>query len=144
MYMHKKGLCKYVPIPVCMSIIWIIFVSMNGCIDMRSCRYYNPVLYLVNGLLGTGVCFYLARIIKEKNLKVKRIFIFVSNNSITYLTTHYFFVIYLGVFAEKIFGTAGLVEKAVVFIGTWIVCTLLNYLILRYIPWIVGKHRKIV
>lgn len=142
MYMHKEELYKYVSIPVCMSIIWIILVSMNGCIDMRSCRYYNPVLYLVNGLLGTGVCFYLARIIKEKNLKIKRILIFVSNNSITYLTTHYFFVIYLGVFAEKILGTVGLVEKVVVFMGTWIVCTLLNYLIINYIPWIVGKQRK--
>lgn len=144
MHMCKNELYKCDPIPVviCMSIIWLIFVSLNGCVDMRSCRYYNPVLYLVNGLLGTVTCFYLARIIKEKNFKIKRILIFVSNNSITYLTTHYFFVIYLGVFAKKILGTVGLVEKIVVFMGTWIVCTILNYLILRYIPWIVGKQRK--
>lgn len=143
-YMCKDRLYKCVPIVICMSIIWLIFVSMNGCVDMRSCRYYNPVLYLVNGVFGTVVCFYLARIIKEKNLKIKKIFIFISNNSITYLTTHYFFVIYLGVFVEKILHTAGLVEKIIVFMGTWIVCTLLNYLILRYIPWIVGKQRKTV
>ena len=142
MYMCKDGLYKCTPIAVCMSIIWLILVSMNGCVDMRSCRYYNPILYLVNGLLGTALCLYLAYVIKERNLKIKRILIFISNNSITYLTTHYFFVIYLGVFTEKILGTTGLVEKAIVFMETWIVCTLLNYLILRYIPWIVGKQRK--
>ena len=28
---------------------WLMLVYINGCIDMRSARYYNPVLYIVNG-----------------------------------------------------------------------------------------------
>ena len=122
--------------------IWLLMVYSNGCVDMRSARYYNPVLYIANAMLGTIIFWNISCLIRSWRISdVLRHF---SVYSITYLCVHYFFVYYGMRGLECILSLSRTMRGIILFLGVSAVCWILNKLIMKYIPWLVGKKPLIM
>lgn len=94
---------------------WLLAFINIGSVDMRSARYHNPILYIVNGILGTLGWW----IIFEKN-KVKAISkyaSFIAQNGIVFICLNQFIIRYI----SKIAAMYNL-HKIIVFVATWIIC----------------------
>ena len=119
--------------------VWIILVSINGCVDMRSARYYNPFLYIINGILGTLIAWNISRILSCNLKTTTKVIKHFSVYSITYLCIHYFFVYYGGRILEKLFYLPNYIIRFVLFIFVISICWAINKLIIRYIPWVIAR-----
>lgn len=63
----KMALCK--GIVIVLIILEVVLAFSNGCVDMRSARYYIVPLYLINGFLGTVVYWMISiALSKAKNI----------------------------------------------------------------------------
>ena len=120
--------------------VWIILVSINGCVDMRSARYYNPVLYIINGVLGTLIVWNISRIICCRLGTITKFIKHFSVYSITYLCIHYIFIYYGGRILDKIIiHLPKDLVRLFLFICVITICWIINKLIIRYIPWIIAR-----
>lgn len=54
-------------------LIWIGMISLNGCVDMQSARYYNPILYIANGVMQYFTIIQLSSQATENKSKVHSI-----------------------------------------------------------------------
>lgn len=120
-------------------VIWLVLVYLNGCVDMRSARYYNPILYICNGVLGTIIFWNISSLISRYFYLLNVMFRHFSTYSITYLCTHYIFVFYGKGFLHDNLDLPDTVMKIILFICVILICWILNRIIMKYIPWIVGK-----
>lgn len=120
-----------------MIFLWIVFVVLNGCVDMRSARYYNPIFYITNGVLGTLIVWNISRIISS-HLKIIAVIKYFSIYSITYLCTHYIFVYYGSRVFRKLLPLPNDIIKIFLFVCVLMICWVINKLIMKYIPWLVG------
>lgn len=128
---------KWMIIPA--ILVWLVFVHLNGCIDMRSARYYNPVLYVVNGVLGTVIFWNLARWIA--NSKTSEILKHFSIYSISYLCMHYFFVYYGARVLDRIVPWAHSGARFILFWCVLGISWVENKAIIDYAPWLIGRKK---
>lgn len=128
---------KWMIIPA--ILVWLVFVHLSGCIDMRSARYYNPVLYIVNGVLGTVIFWNLARWIA--NSKTSEILKHFSIYSISYLCMHYFFVYYGARVLDRIVPWAHSGARFILFWCVLGISWVANKAIIDYAPWLIGRKK---
>lgn len=119
--------------------LWLTLVYLNGRIDMRTACYYNPVLYIVNGVLGTVIFWNIARWIR--NDKASEIMKHFSIYSISYLCTHYFFVYYGARVLDKIVPWTHTGARFILFCCVLGISWVANKVIINYIPWLVGRQK---
>lgn len=131
---------KWMIIPV--ILVWLILVYLNGCIEMRSARYYNPALYIVNGVLGTVIFWNIARWIGKS--KISEILKHFSIYSISYLCTHYFFVYYGVRVLDKIVPWTHTGARFILFWCVLGISWVANRTIIEYVPWLVGRKKPTV
>lgn len=129
--------------------IWIISVILaftNGCIDMRSARYYIASLYLLNGVLGTiaywGIAVQL-NLMKIVPSKIKKLFAYFSVNSMAYLCMNQFFIIIVNDFLNKIW-LSNYIDKncynLIVLLSVFSLCTFVNVLVKKFkLNFILGR-----
>lgn len=119
--------------------VWLVLVYLNGCIDMRTARYYNPVLYIVDGVLGTVIFWNLAIWINRYKISddVKHFSIY----SISYLCTHYILVYYGARVMDKVMPWTHLGARFILFCGVLGISWLANIIIMDYAPWVLGREK---
>lgn len=123
--------------------VWVYLVSLNGCVDMRSARYFNPVLYFVNGVFGTLIFWNISRLVMVYLPIISRVIKYFSINSITYLCTHYIFVYYGGGLLSKYLPFPYVVIRSILIVSVLITCWVINIFIMKYFPWLIGKTNDI-
>ncbi len=115
-------------------IIEAILALINGSCDMRSARYHNCFLYIINAVLGTTAWFGFFRKVATvlPNLLSKLLSYF-SINSITFLCMNQFFIFFLDMMFNALAGNDNLlvtvISKFITFISTLILCGLANELL---------------
>ena len=130
-------------------IIWsisIILAFTNGCVDMRSARYYVAPLYLLNGVLGTiaywGIAIQLSSI-KTISIKIKKLISYFSINAMAYLCMNQFFIMLVNSFLNRILLNSYLnlyFRNFIVFLVVLILCTAINILIKKFnLNFILGR-----
>lgn len=122
-----------------MIVIWIGSICQNGCVDMRSARYYNPILYIVNGALGTIIFWNIAHFISCHLKKLNNVLQHFSICSITYLCVHYIFVFYGNRLLCRYLSFSGTAIKIILFVGVVLISWILNKMIMKYVPRLIGK-----
>lgn len=131
---------KWMIIPA--ILLWLMLVYLNGCIDMRSARYYNLVLYIVSGVLGTVIFWNIARWIG--NCKASEILKHFSIYSISYLCTYYFFVYYGARVLDKIVPWTYVGARFILFWCVLGISWVTNKVIIDYAPWLIGRKKPTV
>lgn len=111
---------------------------LNGSVDMRSARYHNCFLYLINGIAGTLSYWGIAKGISSINTQILFFGVqwisYLSRNAMGFICMNQMFIMLL----SKVFNnfiTAGklalIAGKAMIFIVTMIVISWLTLLIMR-------------
>ena len=118
-------------------LVWLMLVYLNGCVDMRTARYYNPVIYIVDGVLGTVIIWNIARWINRYKIAddLKHFSIY----SISYLCTHYIFVYYGARVMDKVMPWTHSGARFILFCCVLGISWLANNIIMDYAPWILGR-----
>lgn len=124
------------------SIVWFILVYLNGRVDMRTACYYNPLLYIMNGVLGTIVVWNIAQLIK--NSRIAGYLKHFSIYSISYLCMHYIFVYYGARVIDKIIPFSHTVARLVLFAIVLVICHALNMIIMKFAPWLIGRKKTMI
>lgn len=122
-------------------LIWTGMILLNGCVDMRSARYYNPILYIANGVMGTIIFLNISCLISTGCMRLKNMLRYFSVYSITYLCIHYIFVYYGRIVLCGMSPLSNIVIGSILFVSVILICWLLNKFIMKYIPWIVGRSK---
>lgn len=118
-------------------LVWLMLVYLNGCVDMRTARYYNPVIYIVDGVLGTVIIWNIARWINRYKIAddLKHFSIY----SISYLCMHYIFVYYGARVMDKVMPWTHSGARFILFCCVLGISWLANNIIMDYAPWILGR-----
>lgn len=118
-------------------IISIILVFTNGCVDMRSARYYIAPLYLLNGVLGTiaywGIAIQLT-LIKIIPIKIRKLLSYFSINAMAYLCMNQFFITLVNSLINKMklyYCINRYCINFIIFLAVLSLCTIVNILIKR-------------
>lgn len=124
------------------SAVFVGTAIINGQISLASLEFSNPILYLINGILGTFIicqlCYALC-----KNKCAEHVFSILGQNSIVILCTHMFAVEIIRLADYKLFNNLlyhlglleGFVFGGMVLFLMWIVIPLCN----RYCKLLFGK-----
>ena len=114
-----------------------IIAIINGSVDMRSARYHNSILYIINSIAGTMAYWGIARKICIKSSKIckwLRKLSFFSLNAMGFICLNQLCIMIIGKVVKMFMleGTIALiVSKAVVFIGTMIIVSFMTRMIKR-------------
>ena len=122
----------------------VVSVFINGSCDLRSARYHNCILYVVNAILGTMICWGIIK--KTLGLYTSNwtVLVYFSVYSISFLCANQFVILICE--RSLSFSINGntlmviVVKKIIVFIITIIICVFLNELIKRTkMKFIIGR-----
>lgn len=119
---------------VLFALIDIILVSLNGSVDLRSCRFQNIGLFFVNSLLGVFIAWNISKKIASSNNKICKkltgIISFFSKNAIIFVCTNQFVKFWVDYFLNTLFDNNKVIYsipvRIVVFLSVLLLCTLLN------------------
>ena len=110
-----------------------ILVYVNGSCDLRSARYHNCALYVVNACLGTLILWGIIRKVLE--IRLREGISYLSIYSISFLCLNQFVIIQCERFLPYIMNnnslTIVITQKCIILIMTIIVCIVINELIKR-------------
>lgn len=122
--------------------VFVGTATINGQVSLVSLEFSNPVLYLINGILGTFIIYQLCCSLC-KNKCAQKGFSVLGQNSIIILCTHIFAVEIIRLADYKLFDNLlyqfglleGLVFGGIVLLLMWIIIPLCN----RYCKFLFGK-----
>ena len=112
-----------------------VFVYVNGSCDLRSARYHNCALYIIDAMLGTLILWGITRkILRSPIIKMEGLS-YLSIYSISFLSMNQFIIMLCEKSLSYIMGNSSLVivivEKFITLIITIIVCVAMNEFIKR-------------
>lgn len=96
---------------------------VNKSVDMRSARFNNPILYVINGTFGTIAFWNIMNVIKDKSNRIldliKKVFEYLSINAMIFICSNQAIILLL----ESIFSVDSrpIVQKIICKIGIFIV-----------------------
>lgn len=140
---------KFLNNKIIVLLIWSISVILaftNGCIDMRSARYYIAPLYLLNGVLGTIAYWGIA--IQLNSIKVipkiiRKLLSYLSVNAMAYLCMNQFFITLVNSLINKVkfyYYIDRYCMNFIIFLAVLFLCTFVNVLIKRSkLSFILGR-----
>ena len=81
---------------VTIFVVDTILIFFNGCVDMRSARYYNQFLYILNSTMGTILFWNIMIKIKDLHItKIKKCISYFSVNAMTFICTNQFIISFM-------------------------------------------------
>ena len=116
-----------------------VLAMLNRSVDMRSARYHNCILYIINSIAGTMAYWGIARKIDVlQSNKAFRLLIhqasFLSRNSMGFICMNQFFILLLELLFQQLMfdGTFVLmIDKMAIFVLVMIVISLLTHVIMH-------------
>ena len=122
-----------------------ILVFVNGSCDMRSARYHNCLLYLINAIAGTLIWWMvLKKALKNPKLKIWGVLSYLSIYAISFMCMNQFFIL----LSKKLFAVvmsntsifAQIMQNIGILVITIALCTAVNELIKRSrFKFMIGK-----
>ena len=129
----------------CLFVIDLFTVFANGLVSIASRNYNNPLLYIINGCMGTFIIYQMA--MRMRHIKiVSCILRYWGENSIKVLCFHGFVIQIMRLLDYKLMGNLlprlGIFEGVVFTTLIMTILTILMPVFNKYLNWSFGIHHK--
>ena len=130
---------------VCLFVISLFTIFMNGLVSIASRNYNNPFLYVFNGCIGTLIIYQMAMRMRKIKI-ISGILRYWGENSIKVLCLHSFVVQIIRLFDYKLLGDLlprlGIFEGIVFAILIMAILTILMPVFNKFFYWSFGSQNK--
>ena len=145
-YYGKKVItqqCKLCILCACV-LAYLMSSAINGQVSMVSLDFSNPILYVVNGVLGTYILYQVC--LKVQNWKIVPAVVYFGKNTAIVLCTHMFVVEVIRLLDYKLFNNVlyrlGIFEGFVFGAMVLAVMGIVIYVVNRYAWYLFGNKRR--
>lgn len=130
---------------VCLFVISLFTIFMNGLVSIASRDYNNPFLYIFNGFIGTLIVYQMAMRMRQIKI-ISEILKYWGENSIKILCLHSFVIQIIRLFDYKLLGNLlprlGIFEGIVFAILVMAILTILMPVFNKFFYWSFGIQNK--